>query len=210
MMKNKYFQIFLWCMTFILVGMIILLPQTVPIHWNMNGDIDHYASRYVCIILMLAPILIYYGMEFTRKVDPNQNKIKKRILTYELMKRIMALLFIVFDVSYYYMILIEDAHIQVVMCLILGLFMITIGNYMPKVPQNYFLGIRTPWTLKNEIVWKRTHKAGGYAFIVFGIAIILTGFFGEFGFYFIIFLSIIFVVYLYIYSYFIYKEVLEK
>lgn len=207
MMKTKNFQIFLWGITIILLGMIWILPQTVPMHWNLEGEVDRYASRYACIILALAPMMIYYVMTLTRKIDPHQEKIAKRIITYEFMKKLIVIVFIALDIFYYYMVLVEDNHVQTGICLIIGLFMLMIGNYMPKVPQNFFVGIRTPWTLKNEIVWKKTHKVGGYAFIILGFITIISAFLGETGFFVIIAVSLLVVIFVSVYSYFIYKKV---
>lgn len=208
-MKNKYFQMFLWIVTIVLLSVILLLPETVPIHWNINGQIDDYASRYVCIVLALAPAIIYYAMTLTKKIDPNQEKIAKRILTYDLMKRIITLFFVALDIFYYYMILVEDAYVQTGICFIIGLFILIMGNYLPKVPQNFFLGIRTPWTIKNEVVWKKTHKVAGYLFIIFGLIIIAAGFMAETGFIVIMSFCVLTVIVLCVYSYLEYKKIMN-
>lgn len=209
-MKNKYFQMFLWCITFVLLGMIFLLPQIVPIHWNINGEIDGYASRYVCIVFAILPAFIYYAMTLTRKIDPHQEKINIRINTYELMKKITVILLIAIDIFYYYMILFKNASVQTGICIIIGLFIVTIGNYMPKVPQNFFFGIRTPWTLKNEIVWQKTHRVGGYAFIILGLMTIVAGFIEQAGFYILMIVAIPAVIFPCIYSYLEYKKIIEN
>lgn len=205
-MKNKYFQIFLWIMTGAFLGVIGFLPETVPVHWNIDGKIDSYASRYMCIVLAVLPIVIYYGMILMKKIDPNQEKIKIRSATYEIVTKITAIFFIAFNVLYYYLILIGHIQIQTGICLIIGVFIIAIGNYLPKVPQNFFLGIRTPWTLKSEAVWKKTHKVGGYAFILLGIVTIISGFLHQFGFYLLISVCFIVVVFIGLYSYKEYRK----
>lgn len=205
-MKNKLFDIILWIITIIFVGMVLILPDTIPIHWNINGQIDHYGSKYFCLILSFLPFLSYYGMLFTKKIDPNQNEIKARKETYEFMRKVIALLFIAIQVFFYYMILAKEANVQIGLCFILGIFLIIIGNYMPKVPQNYFLGVRTPWALKNEIVWKKTNKVGGYCFIGLGILIMIAVFLNEAGFYLIVLGCIVVVVVPMVYSYLIYQN----
>lgn len=57
-----------------------------------------------------------------------------------------------------------------------GVLFIVLGNYMPKIKPNYFIGIRTPWTLESEAVWNKTHRLGGKVFIVMGILSMLTAF----------------------------------
>ncbi|GAF25302.1 predicted integral membrane protein [Moorella thermoacetica Y72] len=60
--------------------------------------------------------------------------------------------------------------------LAIGLLFILIGNYLPQARLNYFFGIRTPWTLANEEVWRRTHRFSGYAFILAGFMFIVAAF----------------------------------
>jgi uncharacterized membrane protein len=59
-----------------------------------------------------------------------------------------------------------------------GLLFIVLGNYMGKLTKNFFVGIRTPWTLASEEVWLRTHRLGGKLFVLAGIALLVSGFFG--------------------------------
>ncbi len=51
------------------------------------------------------------------------------------------------------------------------------GKYMSEIKTNWFLGIRTPWTLSSDKVWERTHHVGGKIFMVCGLIMALTGFF---------------------------------
>ncbi len=64
-----------------------------------------------------------------------------------------------------------------------GALLIVLGNYMPKIKPNYFIGIRTPWTLESEAVWNKTHRLGGKVFIAMGMLSMLTAFWrGEMQF----------------------------
>jgi uncharacterized membrane protein len=57
-----------------------------------------------------------------------------------------------------------------------GVLLAVIGNYLPRIRSNWFLGIRTPWTLSSERVWRDTHRIGGRAFVLGGVAMVLAGF----------------------------------
>ena len=59
--------------------------------------------------------------------------------------------------------------------IVLGLLFIILGNYMGKLRKNFFIGIRTPWTLASDEVWVRTHRLGGWLFVAGGLAIVITG-----------------------------------
>ena len=54
---KKAYDIFIWCVTGLFIGAIFLLPESVPVHWNGNWEIDRYGSRYTLIILAIIPIL---------------------------------------------------------------------------------------------------------------------------------------------------------
>ena len=54
-----------------------------------------------------------------------------------------------------------------------GLLFIVLGNYMSKIKPNWFMGIRTPWTLESEEVWNKTHRLGGKLFILMGLFMVV-------------------------------------
>ena len=66
-----------------------------------------------------------------------------------------------------------DFSIEIFISALIGVFFIVLGNYMPKLQQNYTIGIKLPWTLNSEENWNRTHRLGGKLYIVMGIAMIL-------------------------------------
>ncbi|MDA6215520.1 SdpI family protein, partial [Escherichia coli] len=69
-----------------------------------------------------------------------------------------------------------DFSIEIFISALIGVFFIVLGNYMPKLQQNYTIGIKLPWTLNSEENWNRTHRLGGKLYIVMGIAMILMSF----------------------------------
>lgn len=58
----------------------------------------------------------------------------------------------------------------------IGILLIVLGNYMPRIKFNWFVGIKTPWTLSNEEVWKGTHRFAGYMFVIAGVLIVISAF----------------------------------
>lgn len=178
-MKKKVFDIFIWTVTVFFVLGIFFLPNEVPLHWNINWEIDRYGSRYELLIIVLMPIIIYYGMLLTKKIDPKLKSIKKREKTYELIRKLISFFCVLLVIFFYFLIIYPIHNATFIICLLLGGLLIFIGNYMPKFPQSYFLGIRTPWTLANETVWIQTHRIGGYLYMLGGIVIILGGLFSP-------------------------------
>ncbi len=89
----------------------------------------------------------------------------------------------------------------------IGIMFIIIGNYMTQIRQNFFFGIKTPWTLSNEVVWKKTHRLGGYMFMASGMVSILSSVLkGSLGYY-LMFTTIMLAAFVpIIYSYHLFKK----
>lgn len=207
-MKNKIFDIFMWIVTFILIGGIFFLPKQVPLHWNLEWEIDRYGSRYELLIIMLIPIVTYYGMLLAKNIDPEIHNIQKKNKTYELIRKSLAVFLVLLMGFIYLMILKPHMNGTFIICLLIGVFLIVLGNYMPKFPKNYFLGVRTPWTLSNEWVWKQTHRMSGYCFVVGGLFIIVGGLLpSTISFIIILSITILMTIFSLFYSYLLYKRI---
>ena len=152
------------------------LPQKVPVHWNAKGDIDRYGDKAELILIpLLLPFLAYIIFLVIPKIDPKKklnkmgNKLQSLKALVTTFMSILALFILYssknqsFDNSNYLFILI-------------GILYIILGNYFKIIKPNYFIGIRTPWTLESESVWKQTHKLGGKLWFIGGIIIVLSGF----------------------------------
>ena len=93
----------------------------------------------------------------------------------------------------------------------IGLLFIVLGNYMGQIRHNYFFGIRNPWTLASDKVWVKTHRRGGWLFIILGLIFIITGFINQAtGFWVSIAFLLVFIVYINVYSYLEFKGLENK
>lgn len=180
MKSLKKFDIFVWVVTLLLVGGIFFMPHKIPVHWNMNWQIDRYGSRYEFLLVAFVPLLVYYGMLLTKKIDPYKEKVNSREKTYEFIRKGLIVFLTALIVFFYYLVFHPMLEPTFIIGMIFGSMYIGLGNYMPKIPQNYFLGIRTPWTIASETVWKQTHKMGGYIFVGGGLTIILSSLFSGY------------------------------
>ena len=88
----------------------------------------------------------------------------------------------------------------------IGILFFYIGILLKYAKRNWFIGIRTPWTLSNDKFWERTHKIGGKLFKIAGVIAILGIFFPNFAFFFVLVPVILFAIYTIIYSYFEYQK----
>ena len=161
----------------ILIGITILawiiswphLPNTIATHWS--GDTpDGYSSKLNGMLLMIGVMVgTYILLNVVPKIDPkkeNYNKFSKSftMITYS----VLVVLFIA-NIDVLATGLGYDLPINRFSGLLVGFLFLVIGNYLPQCKPNYFIGIRTPWTLSNEEVWRKTHRFSGKVFIVLGI-----------------------------------------
>lgn len=176
MKKIKLNDYIIWVITIILLAFIFTLPHTVPIHWDNQFQVDGYGSRYTFLIFALLPISIYYGILFTKHIDPKKKNFEGREKIFEIFRNGLSGFFVVLALFFYYLTLNPEADIQQLFIILIGIFMLGMGNYLPKVPQNYYIGIKTSWALSSPYVWKKTHKMGGYSFAIAGLFMIILSF----------------------------------
>lgn len=151
-------------------------PDRVPMHWNFNGQVDGWGSKITGAFVLPIVILVMYIMFLLIPyLDPKKDRYEQFVKVYHLFKDYI----IAFMVLVYFITGLAGLGYNMPVGLIIpigvGILLILIGNYMAKIKMNWFMGIRTPWTLSSEEVWNKTHRMGGKIFILGGILIILSG-----------------------------------
>lgn len=184
------------------------LPDQIPIHFNVAGEIDNYGGKYFIFLFPGIILFMILLAEFTQNVDPKKssyNKFKKEYYLIFLLVSILMLLIEIYTIAV--SMDIKVFNINVLMPAAVGLMFAVIGNSMPKFKQNFYAGIKTSWTLSDEEVWFKTHRFGGKIWFIGGILMILTVFLPN-TLKIIIFFSIVLILVLapIIYSYLIYKS----
>ncbi len=150
------------------------LPEKVPLHWNIEGEIDRYGQKSELILIpVLLPLLIYVLFTIIPKIDP-KGKIKNMGNKYAVLKTAMTIFMSVLSLFIIYIVMNETLYNPNYIILLIGVLFSVLGNYLKTLRVNYFIGIKTPWTLENEIVWKETHKLAGKLWFAGGIIIVLT------------------------------------
>jgi len=180
-------------------------------HWNTNGVANEYLSKFWVLFLMpLISFGLFLLFVVIPRVDPLNNiknftgyywSLVVSILIYMLYGE---LLIIVWNLGFTF-------NMFQALLPAIGILYFLIGVVMRKVKRNWFIGIRTPWTLSSDIVWDKTHKLGSKIFIISGVVGIL-GFFFENYFALLLLLVPIMVgtIFLVVYSYFEYKKINNK
>lgn len=149
------------------------LPKTIPIHWNINGEIDRFGDKVgLLLIPILLPLLTYLIFLVIPKIDP-KNKLNNMGNKFQSLKLLMTLLMSVLALFIIYSTKEQSLSNPNHVMLLIGVLYIILGNYFKTIKPNYFIGIKTPWTLESEYIWKETHKLGGILWLVGGILVII-------------------------------------
>lgn len=152
------------------------LPEQVPTHFNIEGVADDWSSKTTLLYIPGAlGIGIYLLMLVIPFLDPKK-KIQQMGGKYYSIRFILTLFFSLIAACILYTSKTESLNPILLFALLGGLFAM-LGNYFQTVRPNYFIGIRTPWTLESEQVWKKTHRLGGQLFTAGGVLIAILSFF---------------------------------
>jgi uncharacterized membrane protein len=168
----------------------------VPTHWNLSGEIDGWSGKWTAMLLFpainLAIILlaVFFPTLSTRyRNDPERFQ--------KIMPAFIGILVFFFSVIHTYSLLIAKGTFSTevnFVLIVLGLMFVCLGNLLPKIPSNFYLGVRLPWTLSSEKIWRKTHRLAGWSFAVGGLIMLITGFVGNITFVFKIVLIITFLI----------------
>ncbi len=153
------------------------LPERVATHWGVNGQPNGWSSPAFAAFLMPAVMAL---MTLIFAALPNIDPLKKN---YEFHGSVYFLLVnvIIGFVGIVQVLILGSAlgwpfDMRSVLPILLGALFVFMGNLLPRIRPNWFMGIRTPWTLSSERVWRKTHRIGGYAFTIAGLVFVATAF----------------------------------
>lgn len=151
-------------------------PEQVPMHWNIAGQVDGWGSKTTgAFVLPGIIVAIYLMLLLIPNLDPKKDRYEQFVKVYHIFKNyliaFMVLVYLVAGLAG----LGYDVPVGLIIPIGIGILFILIGNYMAKIKMNWFMGIRTPWTLSSEEVWNKTHRMGGKIFMLGGILIGFTG-----------------------------------
>lgn len=149
------------------------LPDIVPIHINLVGAVDGFGSRWYIPIIGMMPVfivVIYILYTYYLQSDLNKNIEDKIIPAIAIIVIPISWIPTILALNYFHLI-----EIIVFISIIIAILFIFISYYIENLKINKYTGIRTPWTLKNEVIWKKTHKLGSYTFMIGGFVLIVYG-----------------------------------
>jgi len=187
------------------------MPEKMAIHWNAKGNVDSYGSRFEGLFflpfLLAGLFLLFMAIP---KIDPMKYNIEDFRKYYDN----FIVLFFIFLLSVYLWSILwnfgVEIRINAVIPVGVGILFFYVGILLENAKRNWFIGIRTPWTLSSEDVWNRTHKIGGKLFKVLGLVVIFGIFFQKYVLFFFLVPLLLVAGYLVVYSYFEYQKEIQK
>jgi uncharacterized membrane protein len=211
---NKYLiiSIILILISFgLAIGFYNSMPDEMAGHWNAQGEVDGNISKFWGLFLMpIISIIILFLFLIIPLIDPLKRNVDSFKNYYY-----MFVAFLLFFFLYIYLLTLlwnfgYIFNMTVGMMLALSALFYFLGFILSKSKRNWFMGIRTPWTLSSDEVWEKTHKLGSLLFKLTSLIIIIGLFFQNYIIWFVLVPIVIVLIVLVSYSYIIYKKLQLK
>lgn len=154
-----------------------ILPDIMPVHWNLIGQVDGWMPKTQVVWfwpLLIAALWILF--QLLPKFDPKKDKYALFQPEWEIMQTGLIGFFAYLQLITFYIALHPAVSLLPLMFIGLGALFILMGNYMSKIRQNYFIGIRLPWTLADEENWNKTHRYASWCFVMAGILTLIEAY----------------------------------
>ena len=184
------------------------LPDQMPSHWNADDQVDGYMPRIWGVLLMP---LIALGLLVLLTVVPALDPLKANIAQFRETFNLFIVFIAVFLLYVHALTLVwslgyNNFKMSAALLPMMGLLFIFIGYLLRNAKRNFFIGIRTPWTLSSDSVWDKTHQLGSVLFMLSGAFALAGSFFGGMMAFWLLFVPLIgSVLFLVIYSYVLYR-----
>jgi uncharacterized membrane protein len=151
-------------------------PDSLPVHWSLSGQANQYGGKLEALFLLPAiTLVVLVGMTLLPRVDPLRSRYAEFARAYS----IMVLLIVAFFGAVYAgtLAVAFGVHLNVSQLVLglVGILLVGIGALMNQVRPNWFVGIRTPWTLSSERSWSATHRAARWVLIAMGVSMAVAG-----------------------------------
>lgn len=160
------------------------VPDTIPMHWNAAGEVDNYGAKLPGLLLVpLLSLGMYALFRVLPRLDPGRANYARFGPAYTSL-RVGILAFMAFlQLAVVAAALGYAVPMGSLMPLAFGFLFIGLGALLPRFEPNWFVGIRTPWTLSSALAWRKTHALGRWVFVATGLGTIVAGWVNpEWGF----------------------------
>ena len=178
------------------------LPDPMPTHWNAAGQADDYMPKLQgAVVLAAVPAFIFIIFRLIPVISPRGFRTESFTGVLNILMTASVVFGSVIGIVTIQAALGAEFNISTVVMVAVGLLLMVLGNFMGKVRKNFFIGIRTPWTLASDEVWAKTHRLGGWCLVIAGAAMALLAVLAptvEWIIYIVVVMALIPVVYSYV------------
>lgn len=171
------------------------MPDSVPMHYNMAGEIDRWGSKYenfifaaiiIVFSLVWSLLIAYYEKKASKS---SEEKVCVEALSNAKVIKVTGVSMAVMETVLHGYCLYKDCkianadvtqaqmNISKLICILIGLLFIVLGNFIPKVKNNTMIGIRTKWSMYNDVTWMKSNRFGGVTLMITGVLVIMTSVF---------------------------------
>ena len=197
-MKSKKAILLMWIVSllpFVLVAIAWpYLPERIPGHWGLNGQIDRYDAPATLWLMCAIGPLLSLGMQFLPRLDPKRENYEKFQPYYDFFGPLVPLLLLLcIAVTLSESLWPGQINVARAIGLMVGVLFLIVGNLMGKVKTNWFMGFRTPWALSDPDVWNKTQRLGGWTFFLSGLSALVLSLLAPEKIFFVVFFSILIV-----------------
>lgn len=181
----------------------------IPVHWGLDGEPDRFSGKLEGLLMMPSiGLLSAIVLRFIPLIEPRRKHFLQSIVAYRIVSvMVLAFLTVVHVINMANLLKLTDLRVSLIIGLLLSILIVIVGNYLGKIRSNFMFGIRTPWTLSNDLVWDKTHRFGGKLLVVTGFfGIVLNLLMPERGVLFFLVLLVAVLVVIVVYSYFLWRS----
>ncbi len=152
------------------------LPDTIPVHWDMSGQVDGWGSKtwaaflfpglitFAAFLALVLPAISPQGF----RLDDSRQALMK--LIFWIVAYLLVVQFVTCQASLH-----PNVAVVKWMLVATGGLLMAVGNLLTKFPRNFFVGVRTPWTLTDDRVWDKTHRLARTTFLLAGLLLVVVG-----------------------------------
>jgi len=178
------------------------MPDKIISHWNAQGEVNGYMPKFIGLFLLpiisILLLLLFLALPY---LDP----LKKNILKFRAYYDGFILIFVLFFFYIYLLTILATLgfkfNMNPMIIPALAILFFYLGILVENTKRNWFIGIRTPWTLSSDKIWDKTHKFGGKLFKIGALVSLIGIFFKDLGFLFVLVPIFLISIYLIVYSY---------
>lgn len=166
-------SILITCLTALAVAYTIfsIAPEMqLPVHWNAAGQADRYTDASNALLFpVIAMVAVVVLVPLLKFIEPRKGNIQQSRVAIDSIVAAIVLFLLVLELGYFAMIAGYEPSMDKLILSAVGSLFVIMGNFLGKTRSNFYIGIRTPWTLSSDEVWRKTHRLGGPLFMISGL-----------------------------------------